>query len=187
MYIAGRTKISPGMLIYNLQFFPEKLRHFKLVYQNAFYRVFRLDYSALPQEKFKVLNYQPIFEQKTYTNGLQRQVDALDVIKVIEKVNQANNYFRSALSMAERGFIDEAISTAKKGLQFQPNLTGMHRKLGFWYLAKQDFEKAISEMEKELQNTAFLPNGYYDLGYVYSLMRNFRKAREYWIISLELD
>ncbi len=184
-FIAGKTDIKDSDLVFTFQFYPERLKNFELVYQNSYYRVYRFKDSKKNIERYRTTVYQPIFDRKFY--GTTEQLTREDINRVIGSLNLSTEYFRKSQEYNQKGFVEEAIQTLHYGLKIQPNLGGIHKQLGFLYLTVKRFDLALSELQKEIENSPFLAQGHYDLGYVYALMHNFSKARASWLKALEVD
>jgi len=187
MYVSGNTDITKDMPVFKFQFHPEELQFFTLVYQNAYYRVYRVKDSSVALEKFRVLTYQPIFDLSFYTNDPEGRITTRDISIVINRINEGIMLLRMADILSKKGFLDKAIGTVEKAEEVLPNLVGVHKKLAFWYVSLKNFQESLSEINLEIDNTPFSPQGYYDLGYIYFLMGNYQKATDNWEKSLEID
>ncbi|HCK11369.1 MAG TPA: hypothetical protein DHW45_15955 [Candidatus Latescibacteria bacterium] len=63
-YVAGRTSVPDESALFHFHFAPDELQHFHLVYQDSYYRVFKV---GDPPKKRPRINYQPVYDLGVFT------------------------------------------------------------------------------------------------------------------------
>jgi tetratricopeptide (TPR) repeat protein len=66
-YLAGAIPLRTDSAAFLFHFAPEKLKLFRLIYQNPFYRVYKVGWKAAPQELD--LRYEPIYDLANFLDG----------------------------------------------------------------------------------------------------------------------
>lgn len=117
-YIAGRKAMAADSAVAGFHFFPERLKHFRLAYQNPDFRIYSLEekrpaLSALPQDPIYDINQ---YQAKTLEDGTLK----LDTAGVISRLGESRRQIFLARLLARMGQRDDALSAYEKAFSAWP-------------------------------------------------------------------
>jgi tetratricopeptide (TPR) repeat protein len=185
-YVADALRLSPATPAYQMQFAPERLSRFQLVYQNSFYRVFELvdsveslqDFAYYPCYDIKRFGHQtgqePFFDD-LFTNVVLR--DQLDAVARLRQGRTAHK-----LKQYER-----ALRYFEEAIRRHPSLPGVHSSRGLSLSMVGRLEEALSEMQQEVLIHPGSPAAHFRLGLLRASVQDFDGALQSWHRCRELD
>jgi superkiller protein 3 len=74
-----------------------------------------------------------------------------------------------------------------KVLALKPDSISLLSRLGYVYVERKNFQKAIDAYEKVAELAPRLPDAFFNLGYVYAITENYQKARDMYGKVVELS
>lgn len=104
-YVAGHRTVSPESAVFHFHFVPESLDGFYLVYQDDYYRIFRV---GRPPETQPVIAYQPIFDLNLFTDQPDVMPTREQVDRVLGQLGEPQTRIRLAAALASDGRFAEA-------------------------------------------------------------------------------
>ncbi len=99
---------------------------------------------------------------------------------VVAKMNQAKAHFDKAIEHLRAEDIDAAIEEYVLSLNINPHSAEANSNLGFAYLDKWDFERALEYQGKALQINSNFANAYYGLALVHEKKGDKVEAAKNW-------
>jgi tetratricopeptide (TPR) repeat protein len=186
-WIAGKMEVSTNSVAFLMHFFPETLKHFELVYQNNFYRLYRvLGEGEYAQTGY--FQYQPIYDIKVY--GDQKKIDKIFDDRytkyIINDIKQAKSLLqRSNMMLAKDP--NQAIHLMEKSIALYPSLIGSVTTLGIAYALTGQIEQGLLLCQQEVKDNYLYPLGHYNLAYCFYLKGEIRAALEELRLTLRLD
>lgn len=93
---------------------------------------------------------------------------------------EAQNYFREALTAQKSADVDSAISLYIKAIYAKPDFAKAHNNLGTAYTQKRDYVKAEEEYNKALMIDADYPVALKNIALMYAERGDYDKFYEYW-------
>jgi serine/threonine protein kinase len=82
---------------------------------------------------------------------------------------------------------DQAEGLLLKALALKPDSISLLSRLGYVYVERKNFQKAIDAYEKVAELAPRLPDAFFNLGYVYAITENYQKARDMYGKVVELS
>ncbi|MEO0184944.1 MAG: hypothetical protein ABIL20_04020 [candidate division WOR-3 bacterium] len=186
-WIAGRMQIQTNSAAFLLHFSPEKLRHFELIYQNNYYRLFKvLEKNENPQ--IYNFQYQPVYDISAYGNQTNMALifDDRYTINVIDKIRQAKLLLQIANKMLTN-HPEQARQQMERSISLYPSLIGSATTLGIANALTGRIEQGLSLCQKEIEINPLFPLGHYNLAYCLYLIGDIPGALEELRLTLKLD
>jgi len=113
-----------------------------------------------------------------------------DLIKAND-LDPSNPVIRNVLGIAylEKGMAPQAVNQFEKALYLDPKYVEVHNNLGTALLRAGRVKEAIAEFNKALEDPMYPTPHYvqYNLGQAYFALKEFDKAREYYLEALKLS
>ncbi|MCD6413206.1 MAG: hypothetical protein J7L54_03585 [Elusimicrobia bacterium] len=171
-YQVDRMTIYKNSACYKFHFVPEKLKHFAFLYQNEYYRVFKvLGENEKPFRRR--IRYVPFFDERifvprnkaVYIEGKEDKGEVFDddyAKKVMDGVWSLPNLKRRADSLAISGNYAEAEKVYKRMLEIDPYYARTHLIMGDFYMKTRKVKTAISHFKWVVDNAPDR-QGYYFL------------------------
>jgi tetratricopeptide (TPR) repeat protein len=187
-YVADALRLRKDTPAFLLQFAPEKLRHFELVFENSFYRVFRFhkgEWVDKPQE----FPYQPIYDLAAFGGQKidDRPFDDHYTGAVVASMERAVQIFRSGVANYESGQPALAIDDFRRAVAIYPSLVGVHGYLGMSLAAIGRLDEALEACQEEMQLSPEEPTSHVFLGDVRYLSQDYLGADKAWHEAQRLD
>ncbi len=164
-WIAGKKEVSTNSVAFLMHFFPETLKHFELVYQNNFYRLYRV----LGEDEYTQtgdFQYQPIYDIKVYGN--QEKIDKIFDDRytkyIINDIKQAKLLLQKANMLLGKD-PNQAIHLMEKSIALYPSLIGSVTTLGIAYALTGKIEQGLLLCQQEVKDNYLYPLGHYNLAY----------------------
>lgn len=131
-YAADALTLKPSAAAYRFHFLPQSLKHFKLVFQNTGFRVFRV---IRPGDKFPVSAFSPYDEPVYDLNEFPGEAGARplkpgDCARLIGKLRLSKNYLLQAVWLAKSGKYASAETALNKALGLFPTDAGIWSSVG---------------------------------------------------------
>jgi tetratricopeptide (TPR) repeat protein len=185
-WIADRMAVAPHAAVYLMHFFPEKLEHFELVYQNNFYRLFHvLNVGERPAKR--AFAYQPIYDVGQYDGqDGTRAFDDSYTRGVVRRVEQAKRLLQIANSILVRDPV-QAARLMERSRELYPSLIGSATTLGIAYILQNRIDDGLALCQEEVDVNPLLPLGRYNLAYAYVVIEDLAAAREQLHEALRAD
>jgi len=185
-WVSNNLLLSKNSTAFLMHFHPEKLKHFQLVYQNNFYRL----YEVLQEGKIpRVLQfaYQPIYDIIQF--GPQTDTNYFDdsfTTGVANRVFRAKSLLQKGNEILVRN-PSRAIDLLKMSLAIYPSLISSKTTLGIAYILSGEIEQGFNLCQKEIEENPLLPLAHYNLAYAYVAKNNLNEAKKELFKTLELD
>ncbi|NVM36629.1 MAG: hypothetical protein HWN81_13620 [Candidatus Lokiarchaeota archaeon] len=125
-----------------------------------------------------------LFKIKRYDEALKINEELLKLYP--ERIEFINN---KTMILGYLGKREEAIETAEKLIQLNPNISNSYDTYGDIYMKFQDYENAIKKFEEALKIESTSNITFYTwlrLGYCYKKIKNYEKAHKYFEIGKKL-
>ncbi|MGQ9701706.1 MAG: tetratricopeptide repeat protein [bacterium] len=186
-WIAGKVKVSSKAAAFFFHFAPEKLNHFDLIYQNTFYRIFKvLKENERPQPR--LFYYHPVYDLKIYGNQSQENefFDDRYTRNILEKVRQAKYLFQRANALLTVDPV-KASALMERSIVLCPALIGSFTTLGIAYALSNRVEQGLSLCRKEVEINPLFPLAHYNLAYCLYLKGNIPGAIQEFEETLRLE
>ena len=187
-YTGDALKLPTSSAAFLLQFAPERLGRFRLVYQNSFYRLFRVVEGPADNDPAR-FPFQPIYDIRAF-GGQSLDAPFFDDAHtqgVIRALDRAVDLFKTGRLLFQAGRMPEAAARFKSALDLHPTLVGAHTYLGMSQALSGDVEAGIQNCLIETEIAPDLPLAFYNLGYTLYLARRYDGALEAWRRTLSLD
>lgn len=153
-YIADSLQLKAKKTVVQMQFFPEKLRHFKLVFQNPNYRIYRVVDQVVSNNENNP--YQPLYDPARFaiTYGDLSRLDENSVAVAVELENAVAG-FRQALQLSWLERFPEAHRLAESVNKRWPNLPHLNGFLCDMNLRRGNLNAANDACSLETEITPF--------------------------------
>ncbi len=186
-WVAAKTKIKPENVAFLFHFFPEDLKHFELVYQNNYYRLYRV---IKENETKTFLNfvYQPIYDLKAFGNQT-KEIEFFDdryTKDIIERIKKAKILLKRANAILIKN-PELAYQLMEKSIALYPALIGSATTFGIACALSGRIDMGLSLCQKEVEINPLLPLGHYNLAYCLYLKNDIKGAIGELKESLRLD
>lgn len=175
-WIAGKTKIHQNSSAFLMHYFPQRLKHFQLVYQNSFYRLYRvLSSNEIPVSKDFL--YQPIYDLKTFGNQSEDAefFDDRFTKGIIDRLMQAKVLLQKANSILIKD-PNEACRLMNKSIELYPSLIGSLTTMGIASALAGRVGMGIAFCQKEVEANPLYPAAHYNLAYCLYLKGDITEA-----------
>uniref|UniRef100_A0A7V1EHQ8 Tetratricopeptide repeat protein n=1 Tax=candidate division WOR-3 bacterium TaxID=2052148 RepID=A0A7V1EHQ8_UNCW3 len=186
-WVAAKMKIKSGDAAFLFHFFPEDLKYFELVYQNNYYRLYRI---IEEDESRTFLNfvYQPIYDLKAFGNQT-KEIEFFDdryTKDVIERIKKAKILLQRANAILIKN-PEQAYQLMEKSIALYPALIGSATTLGIACALSDRIDMGLSLCQKEVEINPLFPLGHYNLAYCLYLKNDINGAINELEESLRLD
>lgn len=94
--------------------------------------------------------------------------------------DEAKAHFDKGIEASLRGSLDDAIREYEAALKINDNIPEAHNNLGFAYLDKSEFEKAIEHQKRAIELKPDLANAYFGLAMAYERTGKGNEALVNW-------
>ena len=186
-WVAGSFWLPKDSVAFMFQFAPDRLKHFELVYQNSFYRVFRVlkpDETPSNQE----FGPQPVFDIKFFgnqstTGEVFNDAFTPEVIARMDKSVEMATAAQELLNVNPRKSLELCI----KGYEVYPGTPGLLAILGAAHALTGNLEKALEICELAVRADPYLPIAHYNLGFVLANLQRYNEAKIEAEKALALD
>ncbi len=186
-WIAGKSKVATNSVVFLMQFFPDDLKHFALVYQNNFYRLYRV-VDENTTKPFLNFAYHPIYDLKAFGNQT-KEIEFFDdryTSEIIERVRKAKSLLQQANAILIKN-PERASQMMEKSINLYPSLIGSATTLGIACALTGRIEKGLELCKKEVEINPLFPLGHYNLAYCLYLNNDLDGAIKELKETLKLD
>ena len=194
-YMGNATKLSTHTPAYRMQFAPDTLSRFQLVYMNYYYRVYEL-VDERPHDGVREFPYQPFFDIRRFggQTGQEAFFDDAYTRDVVKSQNEATAFWARGMAIFHLNRYRDALPYFAEALSRSPSLAGAHTYLGA-SLAMVSLQgknpelmrKALEEVTIGADLSPDVPPALYYLGYVRYLAGQYRGALEAWYACRRLE
>lgn len=176
-YLVDKMEIEKEIVVYKFHFEPERLKNFILVYQNNYYRIFKIRKEG-DRTKPIVPFYHPSFDKSLFVNRNIPE-DYFDD-EVAEKVNEsllkATEFYSKGLEYWNKGEYLKARGEFKKSLKSNDRFIMAHFYLGGEYYREGEHSQGVEEFKEVVRLDPAHAEGYSYLGMGYEAMGEKAKA-----------
>jgi len=116
-YNAGLMTTSPESAVYQFHFAPDLLKHFHLVHQDSYYRIFKV---GDPPESASAIPYQPVFDLALFTDQDGVMPDDGQIERVLREIGSPAVRARLANALYRSGRYSEAADEYERLVKKQP-------------------------------------------------------------------
>ncbi len=164
-WVAGKMKIASNTAVFMFHFSPDKLNHFELIYQNNFYRIFKV-MKGIERPQFHLFYYQPIYDLKIYGNQSPETgfFDDHYTKNILDKIRQAKYLLQKANILLTTNPA-KALELMESSITLYPSLIGSLTTLGIAYALNNRIEQGLLLCQKEVEINPLFPLGHYNLAY----------------------
>ncbi len=164
-WVAGKRNVATNTAVFLLHFFPDELRHFALVYESNFYRVFRVLLTG-ERPEVKVRYHQPVYELKSYGNQPRTNefFDDSHTRKMLSNIGEAKYLLQKANNLLPRD-PEQACLLMEKSMVRYPSLIGSATTAGIAYALTNRIERGLVLCLQEIGVNPLYPTGHYNLAY----------------------
>jgi len=167
-YQINQNKLFKDSASFNFHFYPERLKHFSLLYQNTYYRVYKInDVNEKPFIR-EDLSYKPFFNPKIFV--LEDNLPYLNdeyAQKVMEKVWDIPKILNTANLYRKKGRNDLAEVEYKRIISIDPYFPDARISLAEFYMSVGRFKEAIDECKVAIGLNKYCLDAYYFLSQSY--------------------
>ncbi len=152
-YFAANTSLAKNSAAALFQFAPEKLKYFGLVYQNGYYRIFRVGEKTSTQ-KVQGLPYSPLNDLSIFCDPHQlgENIDESIIAEGLEKLRRPETFKMLAKRFRSQGYLNLAILQYQRALSLDPKDTNTVLDLGEVLYQSGEKEKGLHAISLALAN-----------------------------------
>jgi Flp pilus assembly protein TadD len=149
-YEAGHHTLSTRSAAFLLHYAPDKLRYFRLVHQNAYYRIYRVD---LAQDvPLHCLPFEPIYDLGLFTAGDPGGNLSDEWIEVgLRKLEALLRIEQRATRLLEAGEVSEALKAFQQALDIYPKHPRLLFSLSVARLNAGEYQEAARALIKAIE------------------------------------
>ncbi|HDH96209.1 MAG TPA: tetratricopeptide repeat protein [Proteobacteria bacterium] len=186
-WVSGTYLLPKKSVAFAFQFNPSGLKHFELVYQNSFYRVYRV---LRPDEtpSHRDFGPQPIFDIRFFNNQrLEGEVFndwfTLKAIALMDQSAEMTSAAQTVLKVNPR----RALKLTTQAYRTYPGTPGLLAVMCASYALSGMLGKALDVCEKAVKVNPYLPYAHFNLGFVLANMKRYGEARASAERALEIN
>ncbi|MCX7994170.1 MAG: tetratricopeptide repeat protein [candidate division WOR-3 bacterium] len=186
-WIAGKKEVHSRSAAFLLHFFPEDLAHFELVYQNNFYRLYRVVKEKRLQLS-SAIPYQSIYDLKAFGNQT-KNIEFFDdryTEAIMQRIKNAKFLLQKAHKILTRD-PKKACQLMEKSFALYPSLIGSATTLGIAYALTGRLKEGLALCQKEVEINPLYPLAHYNLAYCLYLNNDINRAIKELNETLRLD
>jgi tetratricopeptide (TPR) repeat protein len=185
-WVAGRMNVSLNSTAFLMHFYPERLKHYELVYQNNFYRLYRVIYGK-ESPVHRDHPYHPVYDITLFGNqNKDGSFDDRYTLSIMERIRQAKLLLQKANNILTK-HPAQARELMEKSILLYPSLIGSMTTIGIALALEGKVESGISFCVKEVEANPLFPLAHYNLAYCHYLNGNIQEAVKELNIALELE
>jgi hypothetical protein len=169
-YLAGLRDVSPESAAFQMQFHPESLHQFTLVYENEHHRLFKV---TPEQQPVFLTDHPPVYQFEVFDRV------ARDVPAFRQRVIDLMISYHDAREAAYRGEYDVALKKLDWCLEVAPRFTLARIAKGTTLSLAGRFEEARDVLLSVLEYAPDNPNALYHAAYALAALGETDRAREY--------
>jgi len=169
-YLAGLRDVSPESAAFQMQFHPESLHQFTLVYENEHHRLFRV---TAEQEPVFLTDHPPVYQLEVFDRA------GRDVAGFRQRVIDLMISYHDAREAAYRGDFDGALKKLDWCLEVAPHFTLARIAKGTTLSLAGRFEEARDVLLSVIEYAPDNANALYHAAYALAALGETDRAREY--------
>ena len=170
-YLADKMRIEKDSVVYKFHFEPERLKHFILVYQNNYYRIFKIRQVGERQKPI-VPFYHPTFDKALFPNRdvPEQYFDDEVAEQVTESLLKATEFYGKGLKYWNKGEYLRARDEFERAIKINGSFIMAHFYLGGGYYREGEYSQGIEEFKDVVRLDPAQAEGYSYLGIGYEAM-----------------
>lgn len=152
-YLTNNLTLKKNTVVYKFHFTPEELNNFTPVYQNSFYRLFKIHQKGeIPAISYK-LPYQMIFDKRLFEDKATRFLIFNDgrTKDITERIRSSGTHNNLGLTYYNKGEYNKAVIEFSKAIKANPGLVEAYNNLGVVYTRQGKLNRAMNTWEKALK------------------------------------
>jgi len=157
-YLTNAIPLKTGSAAFKFHFFPDRLNHFNLIYQNSSYRLYRI--AAPTPSAVSSLQYEPVYDFTIYS--AEESPDNFIDEELIKKGLENLRYPEMHLKIGDRLFASEDYPTAAGRYQVALRLNPGNKRAA-WSLARALILAGEAEKSKDVLQLAVALDPDYDV------------------------
>jgi tetratricopeptide (TPR) repeat protein len=169
-YLAGLPDLTPESMAWRMHFYPEQLRHFTLVYENAHYRLFRV--TDTPEPVF-LTDHPPVYQ----VDILNRQGGDIEAFNT--QITGLMLSWREAVLAKRAGDHTRALGILAWSLEQAPRFTQARLALCETLVQLDRIEEAQTTVLSVIEYAPDNPLALYQAAYIFGRIGDEAKARSY--------
>ncbi|MEO0160738.1 MAG: hypothetical protein ABIL39_02635 [candidate division WOR-3 bacterium] len=164
-WIAGKTEISTSTAAFLCHFAPEDLKHFQLIYQNTYYRL----YKVLKEGETKVppkFSYQLIYDLRAFGNQTKECIffDDRHTSQILMRIKNAKILLQEANAILIHN-PQRACQLTAQSIALYPGLIGLATIHGIALTLSGQHKEGLAWCEQEVAENPLFPLAHYNLAY----------------------
>ena len=167
-YQINQNTVNKNSTAYNLHFYPEKLRRFSLLYQNTYYRIYKVNEEGERVSAPGRLEYYPFFNPlvfgQTDDKGNIRDAYVYELMNIVWQFPQI---LGKAQMLRKQGKNDLAEAEYKKIIGADPYFPQGRVSLAEFYLATNKLQEAANQAQTAIRLDKYYVDAYYYLSQAY--------------------
>lgn len=172
-YSINNNELPKDSAAIYFNFYPEKLKHFSLLYQNTYYRIYRVEDDGVKPSIAGNLKYFPFFNPKIFIySDKERNINDNYAYSVMSEVWNFPKYLDRGKTLRKQGKNDLAEEAFKKVVGIDPFFPEARLNLGEFYLSIGKTKEAIEQLTAALKLDCTSLNHYYFLSQAYYISGN---------------
>ena len=183
-YMGDALQLSRENAAYRLQFAPETLTHFRLVFQSTSYRIFAISAKA---QAVGVLPPQPLFDLANFGPQTGAFFDDSRSGPIFEKVDAAGILLQRGQARYAAQDLPGAVADLQKAAELHPGMVGVHAHLAMALIDSRQRDAAIAAAQVEPRFYPASSLSHYAIGYVAGATGSLESARKAWTAAVKLD
>lgn len=185
-YIADQLSLPASSAVFQMQFFPERLGHLELVFQNPTYRIFKVVGRTMTENRNEP--YQPVYDPQLYAT---QWPDSSRFDGFVEQMNEALTKavvdLQTVAGQKQAGRFREAAVLADQLRQQWPNLPYLNGLTCELNMLRGDLQAAMNACRVEANLTPYSPDTHYLLSDLLSRLGRPMLAQRERDTALELE
>jgi len=186
-WVADRLHLSKNSTAVLMQFAPQELKHFELIYQNSFYRLYRVRQPAdtIPVAKLKP---QPIYDIENFGNQDLKEgfFDDRFTTTTAGRLKKAFKLLQNAQSIMIRDPV-RALQLVVRAREEYPMLIGSATILGIIYVFLEKTDEGLALCQEEVNENPYFPWAQYNLAFALFKKDRVVEARQELEEALRID
>jgi tetratricopeptide (TPR) repeat protein len=185
-FVADALKLRRDSAACLLHFCPRQLRHFTVVFQDSFYRVFAVHPEGQAPAS-RPLAYQPTYDIDLFGRQEGAFFGDSATPEVMARLVSAVDLFKRAQALLGAGRVPEAVSDMQAAVELNPGVMGLQTTLGLALGMVGRTDEALRHLREEVRVYPELVLGHYNLGFVLANAGRYDEAMRQWEQGLRYD
>ncbi len=184
-YLVDRLNLDEKFTVFQLHFEPSKPVHFRLVFQNSFYRIYRLFPNSYDSVFFE--GRSPLLFDLSLFVDIENNYSDSAVLDVRDRIMKAREAYSLGVTTLEQNDTKQASEWFHKVLQIDPFFNEALFQLTEIMILEGDYDAAAGLYEKHIKIKPWNPLLHAKYGLLLSSLEQYEEAAEQYRITLNLE